>query len=1096
MSRRFDLTTAELAALDEQLRAEGHDVDDRLAISHDADRQAAPLSPAQERLWFMEQLMPGDPAYHVHALLRLDGHLDVPSLRHSLHEIVQRHEVLRTTFTVTDGGQPVQVVGSGSAPLDIVNLTAARGPEQADEVRRLASEQARQPFDLTRGPLLRAAVLRLEPGSDVLALTAHHIAFDGWSMAVFLHELISLYRAYTGGQESPLAPLPVQYSDFACWQRDHADDPELNGQLSFWCQELADAPEVPSLPFDHSPAPTGSHDGATVPVRLPAQLAAELRQLGRTEGASLFMVLLTGFQLLLARWGNQRQVAVGSPVAGRPRTELGGLIGCFVNTVVLRADLTDDLSFRALLGQVRRRCLSAYANQDFPFNRLVEELRPDRRTGYSPLVQVMFALHQLPLPDIELPGLEVTLLPSDTGAAPFELALTLTDNGPTLEGAFTFQTALFEQATIERLADRLHVLLDAVISDPDRPVSELPLLTATDRRQLARWNHTAASTPPVPRIDELFRQQARRTPAAVALAAGARRITYRELDERSDRLARALRHQGIGPETLAGVYLRRSPELVISHLAVLKAGGAFVPLDPSYPPQRLESMLADCQAPVLITEPDLAGDLPGYQGQVVVVPEGNREPARPAGEPRLASFNPGNLAYVIFTSGSTGRPKGVMVDHRNLANLVSWHNRQYQLAPGDRVAQLAGLSFDASVWETWPPLLAGATLHLAPEEIRSDPRDLQRWLMDQAITVTFVPTPLWELMDGLNWTDGPRPRAVLTGGDRLHDAPRPAQPRLFNHYGPTEGTVVATSAEIGPDRIGPPSIGGPIQNMTAHVLGRNGEELPAGAEGELYLSGAGLARGYWHRPDLTAERFVPSPFVPGERLYRTGDLVRWRADGELAFVGRLDAQLKVRGQRVEPGEIEAVLAQHPAVAQAAVVPQDHPGRGPDLVAHVAATGGEPPAVDELRRFMQERLPQHMVPTRVAVRGTLPRTAAGKIDRKMLSSMAITAPQADRYEPPRTRTEAVVAQVWEEVLGVSPVGIHQAFFDLGGHSLLATQALGRVNEMFTADLPLRVFFEAQTVAGVAQVIESAGVSGAGPLADPQPSIADEMEDVEL
>ena len=1095
MNRRFDLTAAELAALDEQLRTEGHDVDDTQAISHVADRQGAPLSHAQERLWFMEQLTPGDPAYHVHALLRLEGHLDLASLRHSLNEIVQRHEVLRTTFMVA-GGEPVQVVGAGSAPLDVVDLTASPEAEQASEVRRLAGEQARQPFDLTRGPLLRAVVLRLGPGSDVLALTAHHIAFDGWSMAVFLRELISLYRAFAGGLPSPLAPVPVQYSDFACWQREHADDPDLSGQLRFWRQELADAPEVLPLPFDHSPAPAGNHDGATVPVCLPAELATELRDLGRAEGASLFMVLLTGFQLLLARWGNQRQVTVGSPVAGRSRTELGDLIGCFVNTVVLRADLTEDPSFRTLLRQVRRRCLSAYANQDFPFNRLVEELRPDRHTGYSPLVQVMFALHQLPLPDIELPGLDVTVLPSDTGAAPFELALTLTDTGPTLEGAFAFQTALFEPATIERLADRLHVLLESAISDPDRPVSEHPLLTATERQQLARWNHTEASTPPVPRIDELFRQQARRTPAAVALAAGDREITYRELDDRSDRLSRVLRRRGIGPETLAGVYLRRSPELVISHLAVLKAGGAFVPLDPSYPPQRLEAMLADCQAPVLITELDLAGDLPGYRGRVVIVPEGDHEPPGPADEPRPASLRPGNLAYVIFTSGSTGRPKGVMVEHGNLANLVSWHNRRYHLVPGDRVAQLAGLSFDASVWEMWPALLSGAALHLAPEEVRSDPRGLQRWLMDEAITVTFVPTPLWELMDRLSWTDGPRPRAVLTGGDRLHDAPRPAQPRLFNHYGPTEGTVVATSAEIKPDRPGPPSIGGPIQNMKAHILGRNGEELPAGAIGELYLGGAGLARGYWRRPDLTSERFVPSPFVPGERLYRTGDLVRWREDGELAFVGRLDTQLKVRGQRVEPGEIEAVLAQHPAVAQAAVVPQDHPGREPDLVAHVAVTGGEPPAVDELRCFMQERLPQHMVPARFAVLGTLPRTAAGKIDRKMLSGMAVTAPQTDRYEPPRTPTEAAVAQVWEEVLGVSPVGIHQAFFDLGGHSLLATQALGRVNEMFAADLPLRVFFEAQTVAGVAQVIESAGVSGAGPLADPQPSIADEMEDVEL
>jgi amino acid adenylation domain-containing protein len=1103
MTSRFELTAAEQAALDGQLLAEGFSLDTTTtAIPRSRDGRAAPLSHAQERLWFLEQLAPGNAAYHIHAGIALRGQLDVPALRRALAEIVERHEALRTTFRL-ENGEPVQAADPVTSPasLAVVDVPGAPATDRQAEVRRLALAEARRPFDLRHGPLLRSMLVRLDPGEHVLLLTAHHIAADGWSMALFLRELSILYAAFRAGRPSPLGELPVQYSDFARWQRQRNDDAEFSRQLAYWRQELSGAPKSLPLPADRTPPEHRDSSAATVPLALSPELTGRLRELARAEGATLFMTLLAGFQLLLGRWADQRQVLVGSPVAGRSHAELEGLVGCFINTVVLRADLAGDPGFRDLLRQVSQRCLSAYANQDLPFNRLVEELHPDRRPDSTPLVQTTFALHQPSLEDVRLPGLEMTLLPFDTGAAPFDLSLALTEGKTGLDGVITYRTDLFERPTIDRLADRFQLLLQGVVADPGRGVSELPFVTDTERRQLGHWNRTEASMPRETRIDELVARQVEATPDAPAVVSATCTFTYRELDDRSDRLASRLRELGLGPDQLAGVYLRRSPEMVVALLAVLKAGGAYVPLDPEYPRRRLELMLDDCRAPILLTEPELSRNLSGYQGQVVVVDSDGAEVAMdrgpavaepPSARPPRPPGSPGDLAYVIFTSGSTGRPKGVMVEHRHLANLVTWHYRTYQVGPGDRMAQVGGLSFDASVWEIWSTLTFGAALYLVPDEVRMDPHGLLAWLERAAITMAFVPTPMWELMAELSWSPDKRPRVVSTAGDRLHDAPPPGAPTLVNHYGPAENTVVATCAEIAPGRSGTPPIGGPIHNTSAHVLDRNGEQLPIGAVGELYVGGAGVARGYWRRPDLTAERFVPSPFAPGERLYRTGDLVRWNEDGELEFIGRIDAQVQIRGQRVEPGEIEAVLAQHPAAAQVAVVVHEGPAGEPRLVAHIAVSG-ERPAVEELRSIARERLPRHMVPAGFALLDALPYTVSGKVDRTALARMPVPAAAPTRYEPPATRTETALAQIWEEVLGSERVGVQDNFFDLGGHSLLATQVSGRINETFDIDLPLRAFFEAQTIAAMAAVVESAASAGSGTGA---PSIAEELEDVEL
>ncbi|HEX3128845.1 MAG TPA: amino acid adenylation domain-containing protein [Thermoanaerobaculia bacterium] len=887
-------------------------------IPRRTDGGPAPLSFAQERLWFIDRLTPGSPLYNMPSALRLTGEVDVALLETALREIAHRHEVLRATFLEIDG-EPRQVVDPEvRLRLPVIDLRAL--PDSEAEALRLAAEEAVRPFDLRRGPLLRAGLVRLDERDWLALFNLHHIAGDGWSFGILVQELSALYAGRS------LPGLPVQYADFAAWQRQWLQDEVLEAQLAWWRAELDGAPALLELPTDRPRPAVQSYRGAVEAVALPANLAASLAEVARREGATLFMTLLAGFEALLARYTGQDDLLVGSPVAGRGRLELEGLIGFFVNTLVLRGRLA-DAGFQEILGRVRTSALGAFAHQDLPFERLVEELRVERSLAHSPLVQVTFALQNLPSGAVELPGLLLAPADAQGSTAKFDLTLSLSETGGTLTGGVEYASDLFDRATIVRLLGHFETLLAGAVEDPGRHLEDLPLLTPGETRQiLGEWNATEMDLPKEP-VHLLFERQARERPDAPAVVSAHGSLTYGELDRGANRLARRLRRLGVGPETVVAVCIPRSPELVLAELAVLKAGGAYLPLDPSHPEERLAYTVADSGALLLLRE---VGDLA----------DESEEPLEPAGHTDL-------LAYVIYTSGSTGAPKGTELTHAGLSNLTAWHRRTYGPGAGDRTTLLAGPGFDASVWEVWPALASGAALHVPPQETVASPPDLVAWMAAERITQSFLPTPLAEAVLAEPLPAGLELRVVVTGGDRLHRRPSADAPfALVNHYGPTEGTVVATADPVDPSGDRMPAIGRPIANVRVYLLDRALGPVPAGVPGELFVAGAGLARGYRNRPDLTAERFAPDPFggltgKSGERLYRTGDLARFLPGGEIEFLGRLDHQVKIRGFRVELGEIEAVLAQSPGVREAAVLARD--GR---LVAYVVTS---PPVPSPISR---------------------------------------------------------------------------------------------------------------------------------------------------
>ena len=952
------------------------------------------------------------------------------------------------------------------------------------------------------------SLLRLAPEEHReehrLLVSMHHIASDGWSVDVFLAELAALYARHAhderapAGVPAPLPELPVQYADFAVWQRGWLAGERLEAELGFWRRELAGL-EPLDLPADRPRPPEPSGRGGVVAAIVAPERARTLAALGRSEGATLFMVLLAAFQALLGRLAGRDDLAVGVPVAGRRWREVEGLIGFFVNTLPLRADLGGGTSGRDLLGRTRQRMLAAFAHQDVPFELLVEHLEPERDSGRPPLVQVLFGFHPEPVPP-ELPGLRAEAFGVETGTARVDLSLSVAERA---DGALALSLEhsldLFDRSTARRLLTRFERLAAALAESPGSPVAALPLLSAVERAQLVAWNDTAAGGAKRPRegtLLDLFAAHARRAPEAPAVSGGGRVLSYGALDALSDRLAARLLDGGglAGPgdevvEPVIALRLGRSPELVVALLAVVKAGAAFLPLDPESPGERQRAMVEDARA-VRVLEPgdvelDALAGLSDVEGKHST---SRPEPARSPG--RRVPF-PEQLAYVIFTSGSTGRPKGVALTHAGLLNLVLWHRRAFGLAPGDRVPQLAGLGFDAAVWEVAATLGAGAALHLPPDEARWSPELLRDWLVEERITVGFLPTPLAERVLALDWPAGAGPRLLLTGGDRLR--PLPALPRPFaviNNYGPTEGTVVATSGRVEPGD-GAPSIGRPIEGARVHVLDRALRPVPPGTPGELCLAGVGLARGYLFGPSATAAVFVPDPSsrARGERLYRTGDRVRWRTDGRLEFLGRLDAQVKVRGFRVEPGEAEAALARQPGVRECAVLALDDGAGGKRLVAFVVQQEAEAIEPGSLRHALRAVLPEFLVPSAFVSVAELPLTANGKLDRRALARLA-PPPGArggsgdsgdGRTGPaPRTPTEEILAAVWSDLLGGGRPGPEDDFFSLGGHSLLAARLAARVGELFGVELPIRAVFDAPVLADLAARIDGGTRSAAEPI----------------
>ncbi|HEX8556986.1 MAG TPA: amino acid adenylation domain-containing protein [Pyrinomonadaceae bacterium] len=1061
-----------------------------LILPRGAGADFAPLSFAQQRLWFLNRLRPESAFYNLPSVLRLTGALDAAALERSLGEIVRRHESLRTTFD-TVGGEPRQVIAP-AAPLRLptVNLSGLAPREREAEAQRLVEEDARRPFDLAAGPLLRARLLRLGDGEHVLSLVMHHIVSDGWSMGVLLRELSALYAAFREGRESPLAELPVQYADYAVWQREHMTGEVLAGQLAYWKEQLGGELPVLELPADRPRPPAPSYRGAEELLDVGPRLAGRLRALGREGGATLYMTLLAAFDALLYRYTGQEDLVVGTPVAGRDRHETEGLIGFFVNTLALRTRLSGRMSFRELLGRVREVCVGAFAHQGLPFEKVVEELQPERGAGHTPLFQVVFALQDASDLELELHGLEVAALDAETETSKFDLRLSALESPEGLTLSMRYSTDIFDAPRVRRMLSHYRNLLEGAAADPEARISTLPLTSESERREaLARG--AAAGGVTVPQtlcLHRLFEARVGKTPNAVALVSGDESVTYRELNERANRLARALRRRGVGAESLVGVCLGRGADLVAALLGVLKAGGAYLPLDPEYPRERLAFMLEDAGARVIITSAEHAEKFRGRPADVIRLEADAPTLARESGENAEGNLSPDNLAYVIYTSGSTGRPKGVCVTHANVARLFAATERWFGFDETDAWTLFHSYAFDFSVWELWGALLYGGRLVVVPYFVSRSPEEFRALLARERVTVlNQTPSAFRQLMRADEASPAAAPlglRLVIFGGEALElQSLRPwfgrhgdARPRLVNMYGITETTVHVTYRPVSAADAGGDAgslIGAPIPDLELYVLDGEMQPSPVGVPGELYVGGEGLARGYLRRPALTAERFVPHPWggARGARLYKTGDVARLLDSGDVEYVGRSDSQVKIRGFRIELGEVEAALARHPDVREAVVVArEDRPGDR-RLVAYVVGARDDGPRADELQSFLRERLPEHMLPASYVALDALPLTPSGKLDRRALPAPGQERPDTARgYAPPRDRLEALLAEMWQEVLGLERVGVEDNFFDLGGDSIKGAVFVNRLQDRLGEIVHVITIFNDPTIRRLAAYLQ--------------------------
>ncbi|MCP4654400.1 MAG: amino acid adenylation domain-containing protein, partial [bacterium] len=1069
--------------------------------------QRLPLSFAQQRLWFLDQYQPQSAIYNVYYAFRLSGPLDRLALERSLNEIVRRHEALRTRL-VEVGEEPCQLISEHRPfPLPVADLTAIEEAVREGELLRLAGEQARRPFALAEGQMVRVGLLRLDRGEHVFLLNIHHVATDGWSMGLFYHELEVLVAAFSGvggsgvgGSDvvSPLPELPIQYADFAVWQREWLRGEVRESQLAYWKGQLDGMQGVPELPADRPRPAVRSYRGAMQSVALPRALIDSLKTLSHPRGATLFMALLAAFYALLSRLTGEDDLAVGSAIANRNRPEIEGLIGFFVNTLLLRADLRGDPSFRELLGRVRQVTLGAFAHQDLPFEHLVEELQPHRDLSRQPLFQVMFVLQNTPGPGLRLPGLQVSELAVHNGTAKFDLTFSLNEDPSGLTGSVEYSTDLYDRTTVVRLWGCLRSLLAGIAADPDGRLSELPLQSQAEERQLLlEWNDNASPYPRDAAIHELFEEQAARTPEAVAVVFGGSgapdaQVSYRELNRRANRLAHSLRACGVGAEVCVGLCVDRSMEMVVGILGILKAGGAYVPLDPSYPSERLRFMLDDTASPTGRPPVLVAQERPLARLAISASSELRRIRLDRDGT-TLAGYspeNPGptatadNLAYVMYTSGSTGRPKGVRVVHRAVVRLVRETN--YALFDDRQVfLQFAPISFDASTLEIWGPLLNGGRLVVFPAHTPTL-HELGATLVRHRVTTLWLTAGLFHQMvdeypEGLDAVE-----QLLAGGDVLsarhvrrvlEELPACT---LINGYGPTESTTFTCCSPMRADDEveDSVSIGRPVANTRVHVLDRRLRPVPAGVYGELLIGGDGLARDYLNQPGLTAERFLPNPVggAVGARLYRSGDLVRYLADGRIEFLGRRDFQVKLRGYRIELGEVEAALGRHPGVREAVVMVRDNGERR--LVAYLVPDQNTAELdAGVLRAHLGESLPNYMVPAVMVFLDALPLTPNGKVDRAALGRRELPASEAagETSAPgiaPTGPIEEILAGIWSQVLGIGRVGVHDNFFELGGHSLLATQVVSRMRQALRIEPPLRTLFEQPTVAGLARYAAAA------------------------
>lgn len=1047
-----------------------------------------PLSFAQQRLWFLEQLEPGIPVYNRPVVLRLTGKLNIEVLDRCLNEVIRRHESLRSSFPAIDGEPCLVISPNMTLLLPIVDLTSFSVNEREAEALRRAACESCQPFDLAAGPLLKARLFHLDVEKHLLLWLTHHIVSDGWSDGLLLGEITELYRAFVDGRVSPLADLPVQYSDYVLWQRSRSEEKWFAQDLNYWREQLKDAPPLLNLPTDRERPVVQTYRGARQFFSLPLGLTEALKELSRGEDVTLFMTLVAAFAVLLYRYTGQNDVSIGVPVSGRGRVETEDVIGVFVNTVVLRTEMSDDLTVSALLRQTREVAIAAYAHQDLPFEKVVEVMRPDRDLSRAPLFQVMFQLRNLPKRGVNVPGLEVESISLDIGVSKFDLSLEITDDSKGLECRFEYNNDLFDTATILRMQHHFRNLLENFVGHSDQRISELTFLTEMERHQLlVKWNNTKKDYADNSCVHQLFEAHAERIPNAIAVVFEDQSFTYQELNHRANQLAHHLRKLGVGPESLVGICMEPSLNMVVGLLGVLKAGGAYVPLDPAYPKERLALMLQDSQMSVLVSQQQVAVSLPEHSARVVCLDRdwskiSRESEKKPDGFDTLSE----NLAYAIFTSGSTGRPKGVAVAHRAVINVLTHMREQLGLSNLDTLPHVASLSFDISALEIFLPLITGASVAVVRREAAADGSQLMKTLSDSGATVMHATPATWRLLLEAGWR-GSDQLTILCGGEALQyelaDQLSTRSSSVWNLYGPTETTIYSSSALYRRDFSGRTStvpIGQPIGNTQIYLLDSRLQPVPVSVTGELYIGGAGLARGYLNRPEVTAEKFIPDPFSsePGARLYKSGDLARYMPDGKIKYLGRVDHQVKIRGYRIECGEIESALGQHPAVRESVVVAREG-SRGDSLssfgtferlVAYVVAAQTSVPSTNELRDFLKQKLPDYMLPSVFVLLDALPLTPNGKVDRRVLPIPDQRRPELETFfVAPRTEVEEILARIWTDVLNLEKVGIHDNFFDLGGHSLLATQVLSRVRSVFRMELSLRTLFDHRTVHELAKTI---------------------------
>jgi amino acid adenylation domain-containing protein len=1095
--RLKNLSPAKRALLMKSLQKNAIQSQETQTIPRRERQSGIPLSFAQQRLWLIDRLESGTVAYNVPFAVRLKGSLNPAAFERSINEVIKRHEALRTTFTL-EGDQPIQIIAShASLTVSLLDLKQVPADEKEAHVQRLAADEAQTRFDLSKGPLLRTTLLQLDQDEHVALFTMHHIVSDGWSDSVLIEEIVRFYEADLAGQRAALPELPIQYADFALWQRERLQGAVLDELLSYWKQQLAGAPPLLNLPTDNPRPPVQTHPGALESRVFPEWISEGLTSLSRQEGVTPFVTVLAAFKTLLYKYANQTDVVVGTPVANRTRFETEGLIGCFLNTLALRTDLSGNPTFRQLLRQVQAVTLGAHEHQDLPFELLIETLSTERNISYAPVFQVLFLYQNKSLENLNQRDLSLTPIDIHSGTAKFDLALSVVEgtNGH-LTASLEYNTDLFNAQTITWMLAHFETLLAAIVSDPEQHLHDLNLLAEAEQEQiLFKWNATQTEFTETPCLHKLFEEQAARTPEAVALMFGSDSLTYQQLNERANQLAHHLRSLGVGTESVVALLMDRSLEMVISLFAVLKAGGAYLPLDPTYPPQRLSFMLSDAQPVVLLRQRGQRGTLTVPPGMTVLEVEEQKKTAVSAESVSESYANPevevgaANLAYVIYTSGSTGQPKGAMITHGAITNRLLWMQQQYQLDASDVVLQKTPFTFDVSVWEFFWPLITGARLVVARPGGHQDTRYLLELIRSRQITTLhFVPSMLQAFLAEAGVTQGCRKlRRVICSGEALvPELVRRYYEQLTapleNLYGPTEAAVDVTrwgcdAEAVTPGGVSVP-IGRPIANIQMYVLDEGMGCVPVGVSGELYIGGVGLARGYRGRAELTAEKFVPNPHTleAGARLYRTGDVGRYLATGELEYQGRVDYQVKIRGYRIELGEIEAVLRQHAAITDAVVVPRQNALGEKQLVGYVViADGADTAAGSEitsaaLRKYIGARLPHYMIPAILVKLDEMPLSANGKIDRQRLPAIETKVVKTEPAAPANPIEEKLLA-IWTQVLRIDQMSVDDNFFALGGDSIRIVQIVSQA-QYKGLHFEAQLIYQHQTIRDLAREIEKA------------------------